>query len=76
MSVTRTTRRIALTSAGELFLARAQRVLGELDAARGELDELAAVLRGRSPSAPLRPSDRSTCPQPWPPSIPATLAWP
>lgn len=45
--LTRTTRRIALTSAGELFLARAQRVLGELDAVRGELDELAAVLRGR-----------------------------
>lgn len=45
--LTRTTRRIALTAAGELFLARARRVLGELDAARGELDELAAVLRGR-----------------------------
>jgi len=29
-----------------LFLAPAQRVLGELNAARGELDELAAVLRG------------------------------
>lgn len=45
--LTRTTRRVSLTSAGELFLARAQRVLGELDAARGELAELAAVLRGR-----------------------------
>jgi len=43
----RTTRRVSLTSAGELFLARTQRVLGELAAARAELDELAAVLRGR-----------------------------
>ncbi|MDQ6782288.1 MAG: LysR family transcriptional regulator [Actinomycetota bacterium] len=43
----RTTRRVSLTSAGELFLGRARRVLGELDAARGDLDELAAVLRGR-----------------------------
>lgn len=45
--LTRTTRRVALTAAGELFLARARRVLGELDAARGEIAELAAVLRGR-----------------------------
>ncbi|PZS23980.1 MAG: LysR family transcriptional regulator [Pseudonocardiales bacterium] len=43
----RTTRRVSLTPAGELFLTRVQRVLGELDAARGELAELAAVLRGR-----------------------------
>lgn len=44
--LTRTTRRVALTAAGELFLARARRVLGELDAARSEIAELAAVLRG------------------------------
>ncbi len=43
----RTTRRVSLTAAGELFLTRTRRVLGELDAARGDLDELAAVLRGR-----------------------------
>jgi DNA-binding transcriptional LysR family regulator len=43
----RTTRRVTLTHAGELFLVRVRRVLGELDAARGELDELSAVLRGR-----------------------------
>src|SRR3982750_1045197 len=43
----RTTRRVALTEAGELFLGRARRVLGELDGARTELAELAAVLRGR-----------------------------
>jgi len=43
----RTTRRVALTHAGELFLVRARRVLAELDDARGELAELAAVVRGR-----------------------------
>lgn len=42
----RTTRRVALTYAGELFLAHARAVLAELDSARAELDELAAVLRG------------------------------
>jgi len=43
----RTTRRVTLTHPGELFLVRARRVLGELDGARGELDDLAAVLSGR-----------------------------
>ncbi|MEJ2885163.1 LysR family transcriptional regulator [Actinomycetospora aeridis] len=43
----RTTRRVGLTEAGELFLVRARRVLGELDAARDEAADLAAVLRGR-----------------------------
>ena len=43
----RTTRRVALTHAGELFLARARHVLAELDAARADLGELSAVLRGR-----------------------------
>src|SRR5882724_13500304 len=43
----RTTRRVALTHAGELFLARARRVLAEVEDARGELAELAAVVRGR-----------------------------
>lgn len=42
----RTTRRVSLTAAGELFLVRARRILGELDAARSDLAELAAVLRG------------------------------
>jgi len=42
----RTTRRVALTHAGELFLAHARSVLAELDAAHAELDELSAVLRG------------------------------
>lgn len=43
----RTTRRVSLTHAGEVFLARTRRVLGELEAARGDLAQLAAVLRGR-----------------------------
>src|SRR6266700_6181921 len=43
----RTTRRVALTYAGELFLTRTRAVLGQLEAARGELDELASVMRGR-----------------------------
>jgi LysR family transcriptional regulator, transcription activator of glutamate synthase operon len=42
----RTTRRVALTQAGELFLARARSVLDELDGARADLAELAAVRRG------------------------------
>ncbi|HTS95867.1 MAG TPA: LysR family transcriptional regulator [Streptosporangiaceae bacterium] len=43
----RTTRRVALTHAGELFLGRARAVLGQLDGARADLAELAAVRRGR-----------------------------
>jgi LysR family transcriptional regulator, transcription activator of glutamate synthase operon len=43
----RTTRRVQLTHAGELFLARTRRVLTELDAGRAELGQLADVLRGR-----------------------------
>ena len=43
----RTTRQVSLTAAGQLFLTRARRVLGELDAARSDMDEQAAVLRGR-----------------------------
>jgi LysR family transcriptional regulator, transcription activator of glutamate synthase operon len=43
----RTTRRVALTHAGELFLSRARQVLAQVDAARGDLAELSAVLRGR-----------------------------
>src|SRR6516164_4906122 len=43
----RTTRRVALTHAGELFLARTRQVLTQLDAARDDLAELSAVRRGR-----------------------------
>ncbi|MEU4244617.1 LysR family transcriptional regulator [Actinoplanes sp. NPDC026619] len=44
---TRTTRRVALTEAGELFLIRCRRALDELDGARHDLADLAAVLTGR-----------------------------
>ncbi|NJC74082.1 LysR family transcriptional regulator [Planosporangium thailandense] len=42
----RTTRRVTLTHAGELFLMRARAVLDQLDRARAELDQLASVMRG------------------------------
>jgi LysR family transcriptional activator of glutamate synthase operon len=42
----RTTRRVALTQAGALFLARARTVLEQVEGARADLAELAAVLRG------------------------------
>ncbi|HEY1970431.1 MAG TPA: LysR family transcriptional regulator [Pseudonocardia sp.] len=43
----RTTRRVRLTRAGELVLARARRALDELDAARSDLDRLSGQLHGR-----------------------------
>lgn len=42
----RTTRRLALTPAGELFLDRARRALAQLDAARVEIAQMSSVLRG------------------------------
>ena len=42
----RTTRHVALTAAGELFLARTRTVLNQIDAAHADLADLAAVLRG------------------------------
>lgn len=45
--LTRTTRRVQLTHAGELLAGRARRVLDELDAARLEADQLAGALTGR-----------------------------
>jgi len=47
MLVERTTRRVAMTHAGELLVARARRVLAELDAAQAELASLAGVQAGR-----------------------------
>jgi LysR family transcriptional regulator, transcription activator of glutamate synthase operon len=44
--VQRTTRRVSLTDAGELLVARARRVLAELDAAGAELQSLAGVQAG------------------------------
>lgn len=43
----RTTRRVALTEAGELFLVRVRSVLEQLQLVRTEVGELTAVLRGR-----------------------------
>jgi DNA-binding transcriptional LysR family regulator len=45
--VERTTRRVALTGAGELLVARARRILAEVDDARAELATLAGVKGGR-----------------------------
>jgi LysR family transcriptional activator of glutamate synthase operon len=45
--VQRTTRRVALTEAGDLLVARARRALAELDSARAELDNLTGVQAGR-----------------------------
>lgn len=43
----RTTRRVRLTHAGNVLLARVRTVIAELDAARADLDDLAVVLRGQ-----------------------------
>jgi DNA-binding transcriptional LysR family regulator len=45
--VHRTTRQVALTDAGELLTERARRVLGEVEAARDELQQLAGLRTGR-----------------------------
>ena len=44
--VERTTRRVALTEAGELLLVRARRILAELDAAQADLQALSGVHTG------------------------------
>ncbi len=57
--LSRTTRQVALTEAGELLLPRAQRVLAEVEAARAEIDDLTGLARGRVAvgSLPLPPLD-------------------
>jgi LysR family transcriptional activator of glutamate synthase operon len=45
--VQRTTRRVAMTDAGDLLVARARRILAELGAAHTELDALRGVQTGR-----------------------------
>ena len=45
--VERTTRKVAMTQAGELLVSRARRALAELDAAQAELQSLAGVQTGR-----------------------------
>jgi LysR family transcriptional regulator, transcription activator of glutamate synthase operon len=44
--VERTTRSVAMTSAGEVLVARARRMLGELEAANAELEALSGVYTG------------------------------
>src|SRR5438874_13406923 len=44
--VERTTRRVALTSAGELLVGRARRILREVDSARAELEALSGIETG------------------------------
>jgi LysR family transcriptional regulator, transcription activator of glutamate synthase operon len=44
--LSRTTRRVLVTEAGELALARAGRILADADALRAEIDELQGLLRG------------------------------
>jgi LysR family transcriptional regulator, transcription activator of glutamate synthase operon len=44
--VERTTRRVAMTEAGEVLLARARRILAEVDAANDELQSLSGVQTG------------------------------
>lgn len=43
----RTSRRVVPTAAGTALAVRARRVLSEVDAARGDLDEIRGLLRGR-----------------------------
>jgi len=45
--VERTTRRVAMTDAGDLLVARARRAIAELDAAQAELQSLAGIHSGR-----------------------------
>ncbi|MDP1848225.1 MAG: LysR family transcriptional regulator [Solirubrobacteraceae bacterium] len=45
--VERTTRKVALTGAGEMLVARARHILSEMDAAQAELQTLAGVQGGR-----------------------------
>jgi DNA-binding transcriptional LysR family regulator len=45
--LSRTTRRVALTHAGELFLAHARRAVAELDAGRADMARLAGAVIGR-----------------------------
>ena len=44
--LSRTTRQVLVTEAGELALARAGRILADADALRAEIDELQGLLRG------------------------------
>src|ERR1700722_18019857 len=45
--VERTTRRVSITDAGEMLVARARRILAELDSAHEELQSVRGILSGR-----------------------------
>src|SRR5215472_2028237 len=64
----RTTRRVALTYAGELFLARARQVLDQIEGAHADLAELGAVRRGRGRRGPRPGARRPARPLPRPPA--------
>ena len=59
----RTTRRVEVTEAGEVVLARARRALGELDGVRADLDALEGLVRGTlrlggvPPVGPVHPAE-------------------
>jgi DNA-binding transcriptional LysR family regulator len=52
----RTSRRVVPTEAGEAVAARARRVMSELDAVRGDVDELRGLVRGRISVGALLPA--------------------
>lgn len=52
----RTSRRVAITEAGQAIAARARRIIAELDGARADVDELREALRGRIWIGALRPA--------------------
>jgi LysR family transcriptional regulator, transcription activator of glutamate synthase operon len=54
----RTTRRVEVTEMGELVLARARRVLAEVDGARADLDAVQGLVRGRLRLGGLPPVGR------------------
>src|ERR671924_935999 len=59
----RTTRRVEVTEAGELVLARARRALNEMDGVRADLDALQGLVRGTlrlggvPPGGPTHPAE-------------------
>jgi LysR family transcriptional regulator, transcription activator of glutamate synthase operon len=59
----RTTRRVEVTEAGQLVLARARRALAEADGVRADLDALQGLRGARCASAASRPSVPCTPPR-------------
>jgi DNA-binding transcriptional LysR family regulator len=59
----RTSRSVVTTEAGEAVAARARRVLAEVDAVRGEVDELEGLVRGRISIGALLPAGKIDVPR-------------